>query len=410
MTVPEAPMHAELDPKEAWSRRLLRIGGFIQLAFAAFWLVRGGLDISGDVGVALAVVFGVAAIAVPVYGVRRTAGTRPADRSRGDAYRAIGGCRNRQRAQSSVVLPVIVIATGHRDWVLPSIAIHDRADDALVQPPRAHSRYRAVGWALTVGPILLVATLSGSTRAATPPSPPDCCSWDRRRRLPRPRRRSSARFESRAARHTGPVITTMLGDHMSFRPFFNPRNRRVDRVHGRRRGQQRRARALQVAQRAWWRHHGAHPSSSGGALHHHDGKRASHSTARSTWPERARPSSCPGAPHSEGNTGTVEIEGMVELRPGLRTKEWHEALAGLVVDGKTTLRGAPKNPLQLGATFWHFRHESRATSPPIWVQDRVLPALWALAKAAAYAPTTSTGTAMFVNGPGSARHRPRHLP
>jgi hypothetical protein len=28
-------------------------------------------------------------------------------------------------------------------------------------------RYRAVGWALTVGPVLLVATLSGSTLAAT---------------------------------------------------------------------------------------------------------------------------------------------------------------------------------------------------------------------------------------------------
>ena len=34
-----------------------------------------------------------------------------------------------------------------------------------------------------------------------------------------------------------------------------------------------------------------------------------------------------------------------------------EAFAGLVADGKTTPRGAPRNPLQLGATFWHFRHE-----------------------------------------------------
>ena len=55
----------------------------------------------------------------------------------------------------------------------------------------------------------------------------------------------------------------------------------------------------------------------------------------------------PGAPHSEGNSGPVDIEGMVELRPALRTKEFHEALAGLVNDGRTTPRGAPKNPLQL---------------------------------------------------------------
>ena len=87
-----------------------------------------------------------------------------------------------------------------------------------------------------------------------------------------------------------------------------------------------------------------------------------------------------GVPHSEGNPGPGEIEGIVELRPALHAKEWHEALAGLVADGKTTPRGAPKNPLQLGATFWHFRHESRVTSPPIWTQNLMLPPLWVLAK------------------------------
>jgi mannose-6-phosphate isomerase-like protein (cupin superfamily) len=85
-------------------------------------------------------------------------------------------------------------------------------------------------------------------------------------------------------------------------------------------------------------------------------------------------------PHSEGNTGSVEITGVVELRPALHSKEFHEAVAGLVADGKTDPRGAPKNPLQLGATFWHFRHESRVTSPPIWMQNLLLAPLWALAK------------------------------
>jgi quercetin dioxygenase-like cupin family protein len=87
-----------------------------------------------------------------------------------------------------------------------------------------------------------------------------------------------------------------------------------------------------------------------------------------------------GVPHSEGNLGTIEIEGVVELRPALQTKEFHEAVAGLAADGRTTPRGAPKNPLQLGATFWHFRHESRVTSPPIWVQNVMLPTLWAISK------------------------------
>ena len=46
----------------------------------------------------------------------------------------------------------------------------------------------------------------------------------------------------------------------------------------------------------------------------------------------------------------------------------------------TDARGAPKNPLQLGATLWHFRRERRVISPPIWVQNLILLPLWALAK------------------------------
>jgi len=87
-----------------------------------------------------------------------------------------------------------------------------------------------------------------------------------------------------------------------------------------------------------------------------------------------------GVRHSESNQGSVAIEGVVELRPALHTKEMFEAFGGLGSEGKTTPRGAPKNPLQLGATCWYFRHESRATSPPIWLQNLILPPLAALAK------------------------------
>jgi quercetin dioxygenase-like cupin family protein len=88
-----------------------------------------------------------------------------------------------------------------------------------------------------------------------------------------------------------------------------------------------------------------------------------------------------GVRHSEGNPGPAEITAVVELRPARRTKEFHEAVAGLAADGRTTPRGAPRNPLQLGATFWHFRRENRVTSPPIPVQNIMLPPLWALARA-----------------------------
>jgi mannose-6-phosphate isomerase-like protein (cupin superfamily) len=87
-----------------------------------------------------------------------------------------------------------------------------------------------------------------------------------------------------------------------------------------------------------------------------------------------------GVRHSESNQGSAEVVGVIELRPALRTKEMFEAFAGLAAEGKTTPRGAPKNPLQLGATVWHFRHESRATVPPIWLQNLILPPLSGLAK------------------------------
>jgi quercetin dioxygenase-like cupin family protein len=87
-----------------------------------------------------------------------------------------------------------------------------------------------------------------------------------------------------------------------------------------------------------------------------------------------------GVRHAESNPGAVAVEGLVELRPALHSKEMFEAFAGLVADGNTTSSGAPKNPLQLGATFWHFRHEGRVTSPPIWLQSLMLAPLSALAK------------------------------
>jgi mannose-6-phosphate isomerase-like protein (cupin superfamily) len=87
-----------------------------------------------------------------------------------------------------------------------------------------------------------------------------------------------------------------------------------------------------------------------------------------------------GVRHSESNPGSVAVEGVVELRPALRSKEMHEAFGGLAAEGRTTSRGAPKSPLQLGATVWHFRRENRVTSPPIWLQNLILPPLAALAK------------------------------
>ncbi len=163
-----SPANVDLTPTAAWSRRVRFIGGLIQAAFAAFWLVRGSLAIGGGAADVLIAVFGAAVICVFAYAITATAGTAP--RPRGAEGRRI------ERAvtiatviefAAAFALPVIVSAAGHPDWVLPSIAI--TIGPLLLWLDRAVHipRYRAVGWALTIGPLILIATLSGTALIAT---------------------------------------------------------------------------------------------------------------------------------------------------------------------------------------------------------------------------------------------------
>jgi hypothetical protein len=168
VTGPETPAGAELAPAAAWSQRVRRVGGFIQVAFAAFWLVRGALSLDGTTATALTGAAVVAVVAVLVYGVRVTAGTgrRPTTPEAKRIERSVTVATVIELV-ASFVFPVIVIAAGHRDWVLPSIAITIGPLllwlDHLVHIPR----YRPVGWALTIGPFILVATMSGTALVAT---------------------------------------------------------------------------------------------------------------------------------------------------------------------------------------------------------------------------------------------------
>jgi hypothetical protein len=159
---------ADLTPTAAWSRRVRRVGGFIQAAFAAFWLLRGSLVIGGRVADALIAVFGVTVIGVFSYAIRATAGTAPRPRSpeAKRIERAVTLATVIEFA-AAFALPIVVISAGHSDWVLPSIAITIGPLllylDHLVHIPR----YRPVGWALTAGPVVLVATMSGTALVAT---------------------------------------------------------------------------------------------------------------------------------------------------------------------------------------------------------------------------------------------------
>jgi hypothetical protein len=165
---PEPMRAADLTPAAAWSRRVRRIGGLIQAAFAAFWLARASLAIGGRPGDVLIVVSAVAVIGVFAYAIKVTAGTAP--RPGGPQARRIERSVTIATVLELVaafVLPIIVIAAGRSDWVLPSIVITIGPLllwlDHLVHIPR----YRVVGWALTAGPVILVATMSGSALAVT---------------------------------------------------------------------------------------------------------------------------------------------------------------------------------------------------------------------------------------------------
>jgi hypothetical protein len=168
MNMPQSPPGGELSPAAAWSQRVRKVGGYIQLAFAAFWLIRGALIIGGGTGTALAGAGLILAAAVLAYAIQVTAGTgrRPTSPQAKAIERSVTAATVIELV-ASFAFPFIVIAIGHSDWVLPSIAITIGPLllwlDHLVHIPR----YRPVGWALTIGPVILVAAMSGSALAAT---------------------------------------------------------------------------------------------------------------------------------------------------------------------------------------------------------------------------------------------------
>ena len=168
MIASSAQRSVDLDATVAWSRRVRRVGGLIQLAFAAFWLVRGGLAVGGGTGTCLVTAFSIGALGVAIYGVRSTVDVAP--RPAGPVARRL----ERDISVATVVqliasfaAPAVVVAAGRGEWVLPSIAVTIGPLllwlDHRVDVPR----YKLAGWALIVGPVLLAATLSGTALTAS---------------------------------------------------------------------------------------------------------------------------------------------------------------------------------------------------------------------------------------------------
>jgi hypothetical protein len=159
---------AELTPVAAWSRRVRRIGGFIQTAFAAFWLVRASLTAGGHAGFALLAASAAAVTGVLVYALTATAGTAP--QPRGPEASRIGRSLTVAtviQLVASFAVPVIVTAAGHPGWVLPSIVITIGPLLLWLDHVVSIPRLRPVGLLLIAGPVILAATMSGPALAIT---------------------------------------------------------------------------------------------------------------------------------------------------------------------------------------------------------------------------------------------------
>jgi len=154
--------------RQAWTRRVLRVGGIIQACFAAFWLVRGGLAVGGGLGTLLAVGLGALALVALAHGIRTTAGRapRPTGSEAARLERSIT-IASIIELVAAFVFPAIVVAAGRPDLTLPSIAITIGPLLLWIGYQLHTTRYRVVGWALTVGPVVLALLLSGTALVVT---------------------------------------------------------------------------------------------------------------------------------------------------------------------------------------------------------------------------------------------------
>lgn len=105
-----------------------------------------------------------------------------------------------------------------------------------------------------------------------------------------------------------------------------------------------------------------------------------------------------GVVHSEANVSGALVHGIVELTPAAQTAELHDTLAGISTDLPHTAAGAPKNPLQLGATFWAFRNDIRASGTPLWLQNIMLPVLAQVARVAGVSATRPEWSSRLPEG------------
>ena len=127
---------ADLTPTAAWSWRVRWIGGLIQAAFAAFWLVRGSVVLGGRAADVFIAVFGVIVIGVFLYAITAASGTAP--RPRGPEGRRIERAVTVATVIEFAAAIVLPDNRGRRGSLGLGAAVdrdHDRTAAAVARPP-----------------------------------------------------------------------------------------------------------------------------------------------------------------------------------------------------------------------------------------------------------------------------------
>jgi len=110
--------------RDAWRRRVARVGSDIQLAFAVLWVIRGTLATGWPGRLPVALILAGTTAALAVWGTAVTRGLAP--QPRGTAARRLGRAitlATIAQLAASCALPFIVAAAGRPDLTITTVAI-----------------------------------------------------------------------------------------------------------------------------------------------------------------------------------------------------------------------------------------------------------------------------------------------
>jgi len=153
--------------REAWRRRVARIGSDIQLAFAALWIFRGMLATGWPGRLPAALLLGSATAALAIWGTVVTRGLAPLPR--GPAARRLGRAitiATVAQLAASCALPVIVAAAGRPDLIVTTVAITIGILLLWLRATLATPGHLAAGILLIAVPGGLALALAGSSLTA----------------------------------------------------------------------------------------------------------------------------------------------------------------------------------------------------------------------------------------------------